>query len=157
MLERLSLDKQDDKIGKMLSDNQMKRLTSKCPQTSKRQRTKIWRTGGREWDFLENVCTQSLKTINRFHEKYRIIPSYDEDVQKHDSEFQKELDQCIACWQRWGLGVGFHSETQGSYCNMGRMTWRSWQHKKYQRFEGEARYLYKAIDEGVHVHKAFLW
>ena len=56
-----------------------------------------------EASLRQKICSQSLKSINKFHKKYRMIPQENEPLLKHDSAYEKELQQFIAeSFKDWG-------------------------------------------------------
>ncbi len=51
----------------------------------------------------KKICTQSLKTINRFHEKYPMIPQEEEPLLKRHSDYKNVLQQFISVsFEAWG-------------------------------------------------------
>jgi hypothetical protein len=56
-----------------------------------------------EASLRKKICTQSLKTINRFHGKYPTIPHEEEPLLKRNSDYEIELQQFISdSFEAWG-------------------------------------------------------
>ena len=56
-----------------------------------------------EASLRKKICTQSLKTINKFHKKYPTIPHEKEPLLKRDSDYEIELQQFISdSFEAWG-------------------------------------------------------
>ena len=56
-----------------------------------------------EESLRKKICNQSLKSINKFHEKYTTIPYEGEPLLKRDSDYEIELQQFISdSFEAWG-------------------------------------------------------
>jgi hypothetical protein len=103
MFKRLRLETDYDDVSKLLTEKQKTRTRDVLQrQMEEDQKVKVLKAEY-EASLRKKICTQSLKTINKFREKYTTIPHEEEPLLKRDSDYEIELQQFISdSFEAWG-------------------------------------------------------
>ena len=101
--KRLRLDTEDDEISNLSTEKQKKRARDVLQrQVEEDERLKALEAEY-ESSLRQKICTQSLKTIKKYHDKYRVVTQENEPLMKRDSDYEKELQQFISeSFKNWG-------------------------------------------------------
>ena len=103
MFKRLRLETDNDNVSNLSTEKQKTRardvLQRQMEEDKKVQALEV----EYEASLRKKICTQSLKTINKFHKKYPTIPHEKEPLLKRDSDYEIELQQFISdSFEAWG-------------------------------------------------------
>ena len=103
IFKRLRLDTEDDEISNLSTEKQKRRAWDVLQrQVEEDERLKALEAEY-ESSLRQKICTQSLKTIKKYHDKYRVVTQENESLMKRDSDYEKELQQFISeSFKNWG-------------------------------------------------------
>jgi hypothetical protein len=102
-IKRLRLDSDDNDILKSLTENQKKRARSARKKQVEEEEKIDLMEAEYEASLRKKICTQSLKSIKTFQEKYRTNLEEEEPMVKRDAEYERELQQFISnSFEAWG-------------------------------------------------------
>jgi hypothetical protein len=102
-IKRLRLDSDDNEVFESLTENQKKRARAVRQKQIEEEEKRVAMEAEYEASLRKKICTQSLKTIKSFQDKYRTIPEEEEPMVKRDANYECELQQFISdSFEDWG-------------------------------------------------------
>ncbi len=102
-IKRLRLDTDDNEVFESLTENQKKRARAVRQKQIEEEEKRDAMEAEYEALLRKKICTQSLKTIKSFQDKYWTIPEEEEPMVKRDANYECELQQFISdSFEDWG-------------------------------------------------------
>ncbi|KAI2490875.1 hypothetical protein MHU86_23698 [Fragilaria crotonensis] len=102
-IKRLRLDSDDNEVFKSLTENQKKRARNARKKQVEEEEKLDAMEAEYEASLRKKICTQSLKSIKSFQDKYRTNHEEEEPMVKRDADYERELQQFISdSFEAWG-------------------------------------------------------
>ncbi|KAI2493996.1 hypothetical protein MHU86_20527 [Fragilaria crotonensis] len=102
-IKRLRLGSDDNEGFKSLTENQKKRARNSRKKQVEEEEKLDAMEAEYEASLRKKICTQSLKSIKSFQDKYRTDHEEEEPMVKRDADYERELQQFISdSFEAWG-------------------------------------------------------